>query len=261
MARIRYTYKSYPNCPRATEYSRERERGAALLSGLVGVLSIGAVIAFFVCTFSLFVEGNWGDFFAAVFCTILVAFFDAYIFVLRGRNTECKLNMILFEESAIIKMNHHKEQMQTLDAEKRKEELSALKKHYIEQRDSFKKENQKENLLFLKKYFLYFFLGMFLTIAIVGIIQGFIFVANGDDATALLLFSFLAFLGFGCLFFVTLPIGKTSFEKIFVKKKVHDAVAKQPHKTIEKFFCRKCGTQILPDSLYCDKCGEKVETI
>jgi hypothetical protein len=81
MARITYTYKSYPNCPRATEYSQERERARALLSGLTGILSIGVVIAFFVYTYSLFSKGNWEDFLTATMFTVIVAFFDAYMFV------------------------------------------------------------------------------------------------------------------------------------------------------------------------------------
>lgn len=260
MARITYTYKSYPNCPRATEYSRERERGAALLSGLVAVLSIGAVIAFFVCTFSLFAEGTWGDFFAAVFCTILVAFFDAYVFVLRSNNTECNLNIILFEESAIRKMNYHKEQMRDFDKEKRKDELSKFKMQYVEELKAFKKstkkENQKNNIEFLKRYFLYFFLGMFVSISVVGIIQG---VSDGYPITVFISLATFFILDF--LFFYALPIGKKVFAKISAKKEISYNAKKQLPLTEEKLFCRKCGAQILPDSLYCDKCGEKVETI
>lgn len=234
MARITYTYKSYPNCPRATEYSQERERTTTLFGGLTAISSIGVVIAFFIYTFALFSDGNWNDFLTAVLFTIAVAFFDAYIFVLRGNNTECQLNIILLEESSINK-DYYKEQIKTL-----------------------RKENRKENMEFLKKYFLYFFLGMFLAISIVGIIQGFVCITNGDNATMLLL-SFIAFFVLGCLFFYTLPIGKECFKKIFTKKETSNYDKKQPHSIKEKIFCRKCGTQILPDSVYCNKCGCKVE--
>lgn len=234
MARITYTYKSYPNCPRATEYSQERERTTTLFSGLTVISSIGVVIAFFIYTFALFSKGNWNDFFTAVLFTVIVAFFDAYIFVLRGNNTEYQLSIILLEESSINK-DYYKEQIKTL-----------------------KKANRKENMEFLKKYFLYFFLGMFLAISIVGIIQGFVFISNGDNTTMLLL-SFVAFLLLGCLFFYTLPIGKECFKKIFTKKEISKSDKKQLYSTKEKLFCRKCGTQILPDSVYCDKCGSKVE--
>ena len=102
---------------------------------------------------------------------------------------------------------------------------------------------------------------MFIVIAIIGIIQGFIFASNGNDATALLLFSFLAFIVFGGLFFCALPIGRSYVKKIFENKNSRNDIIKQPHKTEEKLFCRKCGARILLDSIYCDKCGEKVETI
>ncbi len=258
MARITYTYKSYPNCPRATEYSQERERATTLLAGSTGILSIGAVIAFFIYTFALFSEGNWNDFFTAVLFTVIVAFLDAYIFVLRGNNTECNLNIILFEESAIKKMNYHKAQMQEFDKEKRKDELSKLKMQYVEELKTFKKEtkkkNRENNIEFLKRYFLYFFLGMFIAISIVGIIQG---ILDGNPTTIFI--SLAAFLVLGFLFFYTLPIGKKAFTKIIAKKEISYNTKKQLPLIEEKLFCRKCGTQILPDSIYCNKCGSKVE--
>ena len=219
MAKITYTYKSYPNCPRATEYSQERERASALLSGLAGILSIGVVIAFFVNTYSLFSGGNWEDFLTATLFTVIVAFFDAYMFVLRSNNTECNLNIILFEESAIKKMNYHKEQMQDFDKEKRKDELSKLKMQYVEELKTFKKatkkENRKNNIEFLKRYFLYFFLEMFISISVVGIIQG---ISDGNPITIFI--SLAAFFVLGFLFFYALPIGKKVFTKISAKKEI-----------------------------------------
>lgn len=260
MAKVTYTYKSYPNCPRATEYSKERERQAVHLNSLAGILSIGAIISFFICTFSLFSDGNWIDFSFAIFFASLIALFDAYVFVMRAKNTECKLNIILFEESLLMKMNHHKEQMQTLEKENRKEQLLYLKQNYIEQMDIFKqekrKETRKENITFLKRYFLYFFLGLFVAISIVGIIQGLVFIANGDDAI-MLLFSIIAFLSLSFLFFCTLPIGK----KLFEKKKLHKTILSPIYSSEEKLFCRKCGAQLMTDSLFCNKCGTKVETL
>lgn len=258
MSRITYTYKSYPNCPRATEYSQERERISILLSGSTVIFSIGVVIAFFIYTYALFSEGNWGNFLTVILYTILTAFFDAYMFVLRNNNTECNLNIILFEESVIKKINYLKEQIQDFDKEKRKDELSKLKMQYIEEVKTFKKETKKKtrenNIEFLKRYFLYFFLGMFIAISVVGIIQG---ISDGNPTTIFV--SLVSFLVLGFWFFYTLPIGKKAFTKIIAKKENSHNTKKQLPLTKEKLFCRKCGTQILPDSVYCNKCGSKIE--
>ena len=64
--RIRYTYNNYPNSPKATEYSRSAESSAAYAGIFIGPLSIGAVIAFLVCTFGFFGKYNWGEFLGAV---------------------------------------------------------------------------------------------------------------------------------------------------------------------------------------------------
>lgn len=251
MAKITYTYKSYSNSPRATQYSKGREATTALLSGVTGIFSVGAVIAFFICTYTLFSEGNWSSFLIAFLIIFLAALFDAYIFVLRSNNTECNLNIILFEELLIKKKNHHISKIDKFD------ELAKIKIQYVEELKEYekrtKKENRDNNIKFLRKYFIYFFLGVFIAISVIGIVQGII-----DCNYATLLVSLVAFLILGCLFFFALPIGKKIFTKKLVKKE-NSYNEKTMALSKEKLFCRKCGAQILPDSVYCDKCGSKVE--
>jgi len=195
MIRMPYSYKSFPNSPRATEYSHSRERSAAFFSGAIGILSFSAVVTFFITAFSLFSNGNWDDFLYVLLFVLIVALLDAYFFVLRSHNTECNINIILLKESPTKPENY--------------EEIIKV----------LKKENRKRNIIFLTQYFLYFFLGMFIAISIVGIIQAAILLSNGKSATVLLLLSILALIVFGCLFFFALPIGRECFQKLFTKEK------------------------------------------
>lgn len=259
MAKIYYTYKSFPNSLQATEYSRERERSAVYLRGMVGILSLGAIVMFLICTFYLFSNGDWENFLSAMFFTILIAFLDAYVFILYDNNTQCNLKIILFEEEATKNFYSLKEQMQTLDSEKRKAELSALKRQFIAERELFKKANRHKNLIFLKKYFLFFFLGMFLSISIIGIIQGVVSLNSNESAISVLLFSIFGFLAFCCLIVYNLPVGKQWFNMIFKKKNHLTDNGKQQYNNDGNLFCRKCGTRLLNDSVYCNKCGAKVE--
>lgn len=158
--RIKYTYTSYPNCPRATKYSHSREKSTAILGAYSGLFSIIAIMLFFAFTFSLFEEGNWGSFFIGFIIINLVALWDLYIIVLRNNNTECKLNIILIEEALLEEDDY--------------EESEYLKQQIV----ILKKENKINNMQITKKYFLYFYLGLLAAIAIVGIIQGIISAFN-----------------------------------------------------------------------------------
>ena len=78
MARIIYTYQSYPDCPRATKYSERRAKVGVILSIFIALYSIGVAIVFFAYTNALFLEGNWGDFLIAALLIILFAFLTFY---------------------------------------------------------------------------------------------------------------------------------------------------------------------------------------
>jgi len=143
------------NCPRATNYSHDRERTTALLGGLVALGSLFTIYAFIDSTFSLFTEHNWSNFFTAFAFINLIALWDLYMFILRDNNTECNINIILIEEELL-------------------EEDDCEKSEYIKQQiPLLKKENKRKNIKITKKYFLWFYLGLFVTIAIVGIISTF----------------------------------------------------------------------------------------
>ncbi len=68
-------------------------------------------------------------------------------------------------------------------------------------------------------------------------------------------------IGLGMMAGVGGVVGQTMgsvFEDAFSGTKTASTTTEQ---SAEVFFCEECGTQILPDSLFCDKCGHSLSTI
>ena len=74
--KISYTYQNYPNCPRATEYSKSAESMAVTGEMFAVLLSLGAGITFLAYTFPFFGNYNWGDFIGALAFVIVAAMLD-----------------------------------------------------------------------------------------------------------------------------------------------------------------------------------------
>ncbi len=235
--RISYTYQNYPNCPRATEYSRSAESASAYGGMLIGPLTIGAVIAVLVCTFSFFENYNWSDFLGAIVFSIVVAIIDFYFFVIRPNNTRCEIKIILTEESS---RNYPPE----------------VVKQFCE---NLRKENKKENKKAFSHFFRVFIASLFATISLIAAIKGVYFLCHKNGG----LFLFLGAVVSLCVFSFSIwrlvnKQSSASNSKVPQKTDEMVKVDSKQSKTDDIAFCRKCGAKILSDSVFCEKCGTKV---
>lgn len=165
MAHVSYTYKSFPNCPEATQYSKDRESYTAVLAGFVGLWTIVAVIYFIVCSFKFFGNYNWSDFSLSLFWLVFSAIFVFCFIVCRPRKTECELKIILI-----------------------KSENKALPQEVINNYcDSLRKENRKENINTAKIFFPTFLLLVLAVLSLIGTIKGIYFLCHKQDGLFLLI--------------------------------------------------------------------------
>lgn len=99
MVTRRYSYKSYPNCPEATEYSKNRASTAAQLGGLIVLFSLGAALWLVFVSIEFFNTNNWTDFIGTMVFAILMAVIDFYYFVVRDIITEREIKKILIKSA------------------------------------------------------------------------------------------------------------------------------------------------------------------
>lgn len=93
MSKLYYTYKSYPNCSAATEYSRVRTPES------IGIGIFGALLTLLIFAFSTSVEKtNYKDLFFMLLLVLGVLAFDYYAFIWRKYQTEYNLTIIFLEE-------------------------------------------------------------------------------------------------------------------------------------------------------------------
>ena len=235
--RIRYTYNNYPNSPKATEYSRSAESSSAYAGIFIGPLSIGAVIAFLVCTFGFFGKYNWGEFLGAVAFSIVVALIDFCYFIIRPNNTHCEIKVILTKET-------NKMLSETIVSQ------------YCA---TLRKENKKQNLEAFKNFFAVFLVSLFDAIALIAAIKGTYFLCHKKGGALLLWGGIVAVVVFTCLVW---KLAKGSSSRTItntVPVNGGQPVPNSKSPTIDDIaFCRKCGAKILPDSIFCAKCGTKL---
>ena len=235
MARYSYTYKSFPNCPEATEYSKKREESGVHLTMLGGWLSLGAVINFLIVTFQFFGTYKWGDFLGAVAFVLFVAIYDFYIMVIRNNKTECELKIIL------------------LNAENREQPISYTEEYCKKIREN----NRKQNIRLTIIVFSWVLCAVVALIALIGFVKAIYFICHKQDGVYLLVLSILALIVTG------IALWKLNRQR--ARNTVNDeqhkgncCTNKMPDQS-RAFFCRYCGMQIPNDSVFCSKCGKKVK--
>lgn len=235
--RISYTYHNYPNCPRATEYSKSAESSAAYGSMLLGLVTIGAAIFFLVCAFSFFGNYNWGEFLGAIAFAIGAALIDFYAIVIRPNNTECEIKVILMEDGN-----------RRLPAATIAQFCEALRK-----------ENKKQNKEAFMRFFPVFLVSLFDAVALIATIKGVYFLCHKEDGLFLILGGIVAI---GILSYLIWRLVKGPSPKPTTS--ILSSSNEQPVPTANSTgsgdiaFCRKCGAKILSGSVFCAKCGTKV---
>ena len=234
--RISYTYSNYPNCPRATEYSKSAEESAVRLYGLIGLITIGAIITFLICTFSFFGEYQWGDFLGGISFVAVAALLDFYAIVIRPQKTNCEIKVILAEEG-----NRH------------------LPQYVVQQFcDNLRKETKKENTKAFLKYLPVFLAALSDAIALIGSIKGVYFLCHKEYQLPLLLCSLAALGVFS--FIIWRLLNAPALDYVSSNESTSNASFSSSTQTenTDIAFCRKCGTKVLSDSVFCSKCGAKV---
>lgn len=126
-------YKSFPNCPEATEYSQCSAESASHNSILLGWSVLFAAIYYLYAAFSLFSSGAWLGYIKALLCLSVVAYLSFHFFYLRPLNTDRNINLILLKHHypSIIKqqLKEIEEQLKLEDKQKvRKEAIPFFKK-------------------------------------------------------------------------------------------------------------------------------------
>ena len=235
--RIHYTYQNYPNCPRATEYSRSAESAAAYGGIFIGPITIGAVIAFLICTFSFFGKYNWGEFLGAIAFAVLVAIVDFYYFVIRLNNTQCEIKAILAEES-------------------NRNLPSAVVQQFCE---NLRTENRKENKNAFMRFFSIFLVSLFDAVALIAAIKGIYFLCHREGGLFLLLGAVvtMAILSY-IIWWLIGGHSLKSNETILTTNNDSTSSTHNSSKCDDIAFCRKCGTKVFSDSVFCAKCGTKI---
>lgn len=163
--RIKYTYKSFPDCPQATKYSKDREASSVGLEMAAGGLTFFAIIVFLACTFDFFGEYNWKDFLSSLAFACAASLLDFYVYIYRRLDTEYELNIILLN----AKSSNYPQEV-----------LSNLYK-------SLREENEKEKMASAKSFFLFFFLLMFASISLIGAIKGLFFLCRKYDILSVIM--------------------------------------------------------------------------
>lgn len=240
MARIRYTYQNFPNCPRATQYSKDRESATVFLGVLIGPLSIASIITFFIYTFQFFGKYDWLSFLAAVLFLCVMAMIDIAIYGCRPNKTRCELSIILME------------------AEYGDCVPSEIFKYGNMMREKNKKENRKLFLNALK----WFGLGLGATIAVIAAIKGVYYLCHKQGGLFLLIGAIEAIIVLATLLYYFYIPHESIKDKC---KKIREKVQTEKESTSyssamndDIMYCRICGNKVLSDSKYCSKCGNQV---
>ena len=99
--RISYTYRSFPNCPAATEYSRQREAGTVALYALIVILGLFAAVSYTASILSFLKDPDWKLLCLGLGSVIVWGLLTFYTFVRRPLATEMNLKIILDEEHVV----------------------------------------------------------------------------------------------------------------------------------------------------------------
>ena len=173
--KIQYTYRNYPDCPRATEHSKSAESASAILGMLAGLMTLAAFFVLPIFTFSFFGSYNWTNFLGALGYTIFVGYLDLLLIDIRPNDTECELKVILLEDR---KTNLPPEVIKGMC-------------------DSIKKENNKKDLESLKKFSLFFLPALAVFVALAALIKGVYFLCHKNGGFFLVLGSLAVLAGLG----------------------------------------------------------------
>lgn len=234
---MRYTYHNYPDCPRATKYSKNAEGSAAY--GRMLLIPIAFYVLYYLLdsNYDFILNLNWLEYLLSILLLFVAELYFLYAMEIRENNIQCKINIILMEESN-----------KSSSKDKIKYYTNCLKeKNHYKNKDAF--------MRFLRKVIL-INIGL---ISFLNLILGIYFVyQNMEGIIGLLIGS----VGLCIFFYVYFAYGKKKSYVHNTKNESDKQGELNSSRTFENDntqFCRKCGHKLLPDSLFCSKCGEKIK--
>ena len=235
MARYTYTYQSYPNCPEATEYSKNRSRNSSLLGMMGGVFVLFGVVWFLLSAFDFFETYDWQAFLEGVAFFFLAGAAYFHIVVTRTRNTQCQINIILINETNKDVPYH------VVDA-------------YCEE---MRKHTRKENIAISIKFYLWFIMALVAAVALIGAIKGVYFLCHKQNGMVLMICSLIVLVLDGVLAWIRCRLHAPATKQM-VQTPANNQSGQENCASGSIGFCPKCGAGALAGSLFCTKCGTKL---
>lgn len=235
--KIQYTYRSFPNCPRATEYSRSREWFGTLWGTGSGAGALFSIIWYVIATFGFFSEYHWEDFLLCLLSVTVLCFLCFYITVCRTNTTDCELNIILLEEQGDIS-----------DDELRREIFNKMRN-----------KNRAENLLQIKTYFIWYALILTASTSLIALIKSIYLLLTDDGGLGMLVIATIVLTAtlWGGYKLWKIANPSTRLKKISQEKAKTISQPKET-KSDDIRFCHKCGKELSDESIFCSSCGTKV---
>lgn len=232
--RFTYTYKSYPNCPKATAYSKSAEEATSIHTSFSGWALLFAIMFFLYSAFEFFTNGDWSNFLSAIAFLIAAALYGFYAFIVRPNNTECGIAVILTEESCQNPIAN-------------------------EVCEAIRKKNKQKNMASFKTFFPLMIASVCDLIALVAAISGVYLLYHNNGGLLLLLCSTILIGLFSYIIWRIWPRSnsKGSRDSISTKNKIQEESTVRDTRG-NTLYCRKCGNKVLPDSVFCSHCGTKL---
>lgn len=235
--RYKFSYRSYPDCPRATDYSHDAEYFALIFGYVVNIAAFGAVAYYVVETFSFFDDYNWFSLFRSIAVVIIVALALFFCYCIRPNHTDYRIKVILLEDRG-----------NKLPDAVFKQHVKSLKRQ--------KRLRDKEEFLLFFPIFLFALLDSF---SVIAAIKGILFLCNSKNGLPFILVAIPAIVVF--TFLICLFAKKISSKPTQVKKgEINDGWhLDRPIKIQinDKATCKTCGAKLPFGKDCCAICGTK----
>ena len=106
MIRISYQYKNYPDCPKATRFSKNMSLMSAVCTSFAGLPLLVAVLGAIIGIGKYLLESSWVEYFVALFCLIFVSLIVYFPIVLHPHLTDLGIRLIIVKNSKLPRLEY-----------------------------------------------------------------------------------------------------------------------------------------------------------
>ena len=239
MAKYKISYTSYPSSAEATSYSQSRAMTGFYFGGMINLMIICSVVYYIFCVVGLFDGFDVIDYLKALGIIIVMSWVTLYYYVVRNIITDRECKMIIIREKA--------------------EEVGANNDEVKVIETQIRLQSKKHVKTSIKDYFAGLIPALSLGTGLIGCATSVYKLCHKNGSMIGLLISLLIIIGCG-IYYTTKYTSKynVSYHKLRKEKTAVPETLVSKSSNNEQQFCRKCGTRIYPDSLYCSKCGGKI---